>query len=83
MRTNLVEEDVSPKLRNLISEIFNTVPCGVGVGGIVKLSEDDYNAIISKGVKWAIDKGFGMSEDLERIEDYGFFPGGDHEAVSD
>jgi tRNA-splicing ligase RtcB len=82
MRTNLVEEDVSPKLRELISEIFDTVPCGVGVGGIVKLSGDDYNSIISKGVHWAIEKGFGESEDLNRIEDYGTFPGGDPDAVS-
>jgi len=83
MRTNLVEEDVGPKLRELISEIFDTVPCGVGVGGIVKLSRDDYDSIISKGVNWAIEKGFGESEDLQRIEDYGTFPGGDPDAVSD
>jgi tRNA-splicing ligase RtcB (3'-phosphate/5'-hydroxy nucleic acid ligase) len=43
MRTNLVEEDVSPKLRELISEIFDTVPCGVGVGGGVKLSTRFFN----------------------------------------
>jgi tRNA-splicing ligase RtcB len=83
MRTNLVEEEVNPKLRELLSEIFNIVPCGVGGGGTVKLSRDDYNSIISKGVNWATEKGFGESEDLNRIEDYGTFPGGDPSAVSD
>ncbi len=83
MRTNLVEEDVRPKLRELVLDIFNRVPCGLGKRGEVKLSREDYRSIISKGVKWAIDRGYGEKEDLERIEDYGTFPGGDPEAVSD
>ena len=83
MRTNLIEEELRPKLRELIHEIFNSVPCGLGIRGVVKLSSDDYKSIISKGVSWAIEKGFGESEDLKRIEDYGIFPGGEPEAVSD
>jgi len=83
MRTNLVEDEVRPKLKELISEIFDRVPCGIGGTGAVRLSRDDYNSIISIGVRWAIEKGFGLSEDLQRIEDYGIFPGGDPNAVSD
>lgn len=64
MRTNLVEDEVRPKLKELISEIFDRVPCGIGGVGAVRLSKDDYNSIISKGVRWAIEKGFGLSKDL-------------------
>jgi len=82
MKTNLTEEKVRPKLRELIAELFRQVPCGVGEGGKIKLSPEDYKSIIKKGVKWAIEKGWGMLEDLERIEDQGTFKGGDLDAVS-
>ncbi|HEX3035561.1 MAG TPA: RtcB family protein [Thermodesulfobacteriota bacterium] len=82
MGTNLTEEDVRPKLRELVAELFNRVPCGVGVSGALKLSKSDYKALIDKGAKWAIENGFGEAEDLERIEDHGAFPGGDLDAIS-
>ena len=83
MRTNLTEVEIRPKLRDLITDIYDRVPCGVGVRGKVKLSKSDYEAIVNKGVAWAIGKGWGTDEDLQRIEDYGMFPGGDIEAVSE
>jgi len=83
MRTNLVETDVRPKLKDLVADIFNRVPCGLGIRGEIKLSKNDYKSIISKGAKWAVDKGYGEKGDLDRIEDYGAFPGGDPDAVSD
>jgi tRNA-splicing ligase RtcB len=82
MRTNLTEDDVRPKLRELVTELFRQVPCGVGIGGRVKLSKDDYKSIVGKGVKWAIERGWGTADDLERIEDRGTFPGGDLDSVS-
>ncbi|HSE83316.1 MAG TPA: RtcB family protein, partial [Thermodesulfobacteriota bacterium] len=82
MGTNLTEEDVRPKLKELVAELFRRVPCGVGVSGAVKLSKSDYRTLIEKGAKWAIENGFGEAEDLERIEDHGRFPGGDLDAIS-
>jgi tRNA-splicing ligase RtcB len=82
MRTNLTEDEVRPKLRELVTELFRQIPCGVGIGGRVKLSKDDYKSIVGKGVKWAIERGWGTSNDLERIEDRGTFPGGDLDSVS-
>jgi tRNA-splicing ligase RtcB len=83
MRTNLTEEEVRPRIRDLISDIYKRVPCGVGIRGKVKLSQTDYESIIDKGVRWAIEKGWGTQQDLQRIEDYGIFPGGDPGAVSE
>ncbi len=82
MATNLTEEEVRPKLRQLITELFNSVPCGIGVSGKIKLSTKDYKELMQKGAKWAIERGYGTGEDLERIEDHGSFPGGDLEAIS-
>src|SRR3989304_5078485 len=76
MRTSLTEEEVRPKLRELVTELFSRVPSGVGSSGKIKLSKSDYKELIKKGAKWAIERGWGDAEDLERIEDHGTFPGG-------
>ncbi|MBI2487592.1 MAG: RtcB family protein [Deltaproteobacteria bacterium] len=82
MATNLTEEEVRPKLRDLVTELFSCVPCGVGVSGKIKLSNKDYKELIEKGAKWAIERGWGDREDLERIEDHGSFRGGDVDTIS-
>jgi tRNA-splicing ligase RtcB len=82
MRTNLTEEEVRPRLRELVSELFNRVPSGVGSSGKIKLSKNDYKELIRKGAKWATERGWGETEDLERIEDHGTFSGADYDTIS-
>lgn len=82
IRTNLTENEIRPKLRAVVEELFKTVPCGPGVGGKVKLSDKDYKDFTSKGVKWAIEKGWGEQHDLEMTEDRGYFPGSDIDNIS-
>ncbi len=82
MSTALEEDDVGPKLKDLVDELFNRVPCGVGRSGEIKLSRSDYLGIIDKGAGWAIERGMGDSQDLDTIEDNGSFGGGDVEVVS-
>jgi tRNA-splicing ligase RtcB len=83
IRTHLTEKEVRPKLRELVTELFHHVPCGIGSGGKIKLSKGDYKTLIEKGAKWAIERGWGDAEDLDRIEDRGTFHGGDTDAISD
>jgi tRNA-splicing ligase RtcB len=83
MRSSLTEEEVKPRLKDLVAEIFRRVPCGLGEGGRIKLTREDYGRIISKGIGWAIENGYGDREDARRVEDYGTFPGGDPSAVSE
>ncbi|NIP39189.1 MAG: RtcB family protein [Candidatus Dadabacteria bacterium] len=82
MRTNLTEKDVRPDLRPLVEELFRTVPCGPGIGGKIKLSGSDYKDFTDKGVAWAIEKGWGVDQDLEMIEDRGYFPGSNIDNIS-
>ncbi|HSG30578.1 MAG TPA: RtcB family protein, partial [Thermodesulfobacteriota bacterium] len=82
MRTNLTEKDVRPSLRLLVEQLFKTVPCGPGIGGKIKLSDSDYNDFTDKGVKWAIERGWGIEQDLEMIEDRGYFSGSNLENIS-
>jgi len=69
--TNLREEDVRPKLKILLDTIFRNVPSGVGSTGKLRLTESQLDEVLQYGVKWAIENGYGVEEDLERIEERG------------
>ena len=83
MATDLTEADVRPRLRELVKALFGRVPCGAGMSGSIKLSEEDYKELFSKGARWIVDRGYGEPEDLKKIEDGGTFPGADIGAVSE
>jgi tRNA-splicing ligase RtcB len=84
VRTGLTKKDVLPKIRELVKELFHTVPAGVGGEGAVKAPRgDDARALVTEGAKWAVDHGYGTPNDLDHIEDAGHFPGADPDAPSD
>jgi len=71
MRTNLNHEDVAPKIRELVAQLFRDIPCGLGRGSDLKLSYTDERKCVHQGAHWAIEHGFGDPEDLEFIEEHG------------
>lgn len=83
-KTNLVYEDIKNKLNELISNLYHNVPAGVGSKSVVgKLSKEELKKLISKGVYWAIERGFGSEEDIECIEDLGKIEDADFSYISD
>lgn len=82
LRTNLTEDQVKPKLRDLVDRLFHAIPCGVGTKGFWKLTPDEFREIMVEGAQGVIKRGYGWPEDAERIENYGRIPGADPEAVS-
>ena len=82
LRTNLDENDVRPRLRDLVMAIFRNVPSGVGSTGRVRLSISELNKVLDEGVEWAISKGFGWPDDLEHIEERGSWRAADSSRVS-
>src|SRR5262249_37908856 len=42
IRTNLTEDEIRPRLRELIEALFAAVPTGVGATGFVRLSEGEF-----------------------------------------
>jgi tRNA-splicing ligase RtcB len=83
IRTNLTYDEVRPKLTELISSLFKAIPCGVGAKGKLKLSNDELNRVLTDGVKWAIEHGYGVADDSDHLEEKGCMPGGDPKKVSD
>ncbi|MEM2235375.1 MAG: RtcB family protein [Desulfurococcaceae archaeon] len=83
LSTNLSEEDVRPKLKDIVEAIFRNVPSGVGArSSKVRLSIEELNRVLDEGVEWAIRKGFGWSDDPEHIEEGGSMKDADSSAVS-
>ena len=71
MRTNLKREDVAPKIRDLVAQLFRDIPCGLGRGSDLKLSYTDERKCVHEGAHWAVEHGFGEADDLEFIEEHG------------
>ena len=80
--TNLTEEEVQPKLRDLVDILYQRVPAGVGCKGFVKLSEAEFAEVLEQGARWCVRNGFGTPEDLEHTEEGGCLTGADVSAVS-
>ncbi|MAG52719.1 MAG: RNA-splicing ligase RtcB [Nanoarchaeota archaeon] len=82
IKTNLTIKEVQPKIKELTDTLFKNVPAGVGCKGFVKLNNSQFDDIMSSGVKWCIENGYGWQQDLKRIEDNGTLKDANPEKVS-
>jgi tRNA-splicing ligase RtcB len=83
MRSNLLREDVMPKMRDLVAVLYAEVPSGVGSKGKIRLGHDDQKKILLKGARWAVEQGFGDPGDLDKTESGGCIEGADPSLISD
>ncbi len=83
IRTNLTATDIKPKLKQLMNELFARVPCGVGSKGKLRLTTQELDEVLIRGVDWAIEKGYGTKEDKAATEEQGRMPGANPNKVSD
>mgnify|MGYP001174430895 CR=1 FL=1 len=81
--TNLTYKDVKPKLKELVDQLYNKVPAGVGGSGFVKINPSEFREIVEMGSTWCIDKGYGWKEDLENTEEYGIMKNANSEKISE
>jgi tRNA-splicing ligase RtcB len=81
--TNLTYEEVKPRLRELIDQLFARVPAGVGGAGFVRVSKDEFRHLVERGARWCIKNGYGWKEDLECTEEGGCISGADSGTISD
>jgi tRNA-splicing ligase RtcB len=83
LTTNLVEEQVRPKLPQLAEAIFDNVPSGLGSRRKdFKISSNDLDKLTIEGVQCAIDHGLGWAEDAEHCEERGCMKNADPGKVS-
>ena len=71
VKTNLSEDDVRPKLKDLVTDLFKSIPSGVGSKGAIRLSPSQLDEVLVKGVSWAINQGYGTNDDADVCEENG------------
>ncbi len=82
LRTDLTEDEVRPRLRELVNTIFELAPAGVGETGKLHLPISELNKVLDEGVDWAIKNGYGWADDKDYIEQNGSWDFADSSKVS-
>lgn len=82
IRTNLTYDEVKEKIEELVPALFRAVPCGVGSRGKLRLSPDQLDEVLTRGVNWAVENGYGTKDDAEHTEEKGRMEGADPLKVS-
>jgi tRNA-splicing ligase RtcB len=82
LRSDLTAQDVRPRLKELVDQLFRDVPAGVGVGGPFKFSRGEISKILAEGSRYIASRGLASEEDLAATESGGCLADADPDAVS-
>ena len=83
LRTDLMESEVRPRLRQLMQTLYRQVPTGLGGGGPIRLDRKELDQVLRRGAPWAVERGYGQPSDLELTEEKGSIEGADPQAVGE
>lgn len=83
LASTLTLNEVRPKIRDLVNELFRDVPSGAGQSGNVRLSYPELDRLLEEGAEWMVKNGYGREQDLETCEESGAINGADPSAVSE
>ncbi|WP_323749935.1 RtcB family protein [Candidatus Halobonum tyrrellensis] len=83
VRTDLTYDDVRGKEEELVDSLFANVPSGLGGGGVVEGNMDTVEAVLDRGMDWALEHGYAVDDDLAHCEDEGRRPDARPEFVSE
>jgi tRNA-splicing ligase RtcB (3'-phosphate/5'-hydroxy nucleic acid ligase) len=75
LATPLMARDLDAWLPRLVDALYEAIPTGVGSRGAISLRPDDLRDVLVRGAAWAVDRGHGSADDLERLESEGVIPG--------
>lgn len=82
LASQLHKDDVVPRLRELVNQLFRDVPSGTGSEGFLKCSMQELDRVLTEGAGWVVEKGFGEATDVEYCEESGCMDGADPAKVS-
>jgi tRNA-splicing ligase RtcB len=83
VRTSLTEDEVRPKIEELVVELFHNIPSGLGSEGKIKASKKELEEVMVQGSRWALERGYGLPEDIIATEESGCLKGARTDKVSD
>jgi len=71
LHTGLKRADVLSVQKELADMLYHRIPAGVGSTGTIRLNAEEMDAMLTRGARWAVERGWGTPADLERIEEHG------------
>lgn len=71
VHTGLARDDILAVQKPLAHELSRAIPAGLGSTGAIRLGEEEMDAMLAGGARWAVQRGWGEAADLERIEEGG------------
>ncbi|HET7158048.1 MAG TPA: RtcB family protein, partial [Burkholderiales bacterium] len=71
LHTGLRRDDIMSVQLELAAALSRRIPAGVGSTGAIHLNENAMDAMLTGGAKWAVSCGWGVQQDLDRIEEHG------------
>jgi tRNA-splicing ligase RtcB len=71
LHTGLKSDEIPPVQRRLAEMLYQRIPAGLGSTGAIRLSESEMDAMLAGGARWALERGWGVAADLERVEEGG------------
>jgi tRNA-splicing ligase RtcB len=75
LHTGLIRADVVAVQKLVGEALCSRIPAGLGSTGLIHLGADEMDAMLAGGAKWAVERGWGVPEDLARIEENGQMQG--------
>lgn len=82
LTTGLTFGDVAGVKQRLADSLYRTIPAGLGSTGLLHLADSEMTAMLRDGAQWAVHRGYGSTQDLDRIEEQGGMAGAQPEFVS-
>jgi tRNA-splicing ligase RtcB len=79
----LSREELGAHREALVHELSRTVPTGYGRHGRVELTPAELDRVLAEGCRYAVERGWGLPEDLELIESRGSLAAADPARVSE
>jgi tRNA-splicing ligase RtcB (3'-phosphate/5'-hydroxy nucleic acid ligase) len=71
LHTGLRREHIGAIQQALADRLYERIPAGLGSTGAIRLNTEQMDAMLSGGAKWAVQRGWGASADLDRVEEQG------------
>ncbi len=82
LKTSLRADDIAGRMERLVDALYAAIPTGVGSKGSLTLDPGALDGVLAGGARWAVDNGYGVAEDLGRIESEGCLSGASPPSVS-
>jgi tRNA-splicing ligase RtcB (3'-phosphate/5'-hydroxy nucleic acid ligase) len=82
VRTNLMLEDVQPRITQLMDALYRRIPAGVGEGGPYLFGGKELRRLLVEGSRYLETRGWATPGDIEHTEAGGCLPEADPDFVS-